>query len=175
MQVRDLLSAHSSWLSDTCITRIFEVVNKYQIERGASLYCVPSLLTSSLFLAASSDNSGRFARILFQSIVGERGRVSFPRALVLAMHVDKTHYITLLLLAALRKIYVYDSLTTSVQTKRAIQKLASAFHIENIKYRPTVQQSERPCKHCGVFVLGFSIGMCFDVEPVSDLTPFILS
>lgn len=168
-QVAELMSSNDAWLTGECITRCCERVNQYQFKRGVSIYCVNSINTESLL--ASRRDRGRFARILFNMVLGNANRPHFPKALVFCMHADRSHFITLVLIAALQQMNVYDSLITSSNTLAMIQEFAAALYLkaEAVIPRWMSPQTESPARHCAIHQMGCAIGAVHGILPhVSD-------
>jgi hypothetical protein len=149
------------------VRRIYEVVNRYQLDRGSPILCVDSAITHQLL--QSIGDPGKFARILFNCVLGGDGRTHYPRALVFCMHVDGSHYLTLLLVPAAKSLLVFDSLGTGAATKTLIAKLAVAFKLRpdgSVQPRKTVQQRETPRSHCAVHQIFIAIGACHRILPI---------
>ena len=119
-------------------------------------------------LLQNIGDPGKFARILFNCVLGGDGRTHYPRALVFCMHVDGSHYLTLVLVPAAKSLLVFDSLGTGASTKESIAKLAVAFKLrsDGVQHRKTVQQKENPRKHCAVHQIFIAIGACHRILPI---------
>ena len=166
-QVARILASGDNWLNDHAVRRIYEVVNRYQLGRGVPIYCVDSVITH--LLLTSVDDPRKFARILFNSILGGDDRTHFPWALALCMHVDLSHYLTLVLVPVVKNLLVFDSLRTSGPTKALIARLAVAFKLPagtSVQHHLTVQQREDPRVHCAVHQIFIAIGACHQILPV---------
>ena len=166
-QVARILASAEEWFNDHAVRRIYEVVNRYQLDRGSPIYCVDSAITHQLL--QNIGDPGKFARILFNCVLGGDGRTHYPRALVLCMHVDGSHYLTLVLVPVVKILLVFDSLGTGAPTKTSIAKLAVAFKLRpdgSVHHRKTVQQKETPRSHCAVHQIFIAIGACHRILPI---------
>ena len=168
-QVAERMSSEDAWLTGECNIRVFETVNQYQFTRGVSIYCVNSTITQSLL--QSRRDRRRFARIFFKMVLGNANRPHLPKALVFCMHVDGSHYITLLLIVASKKLDVYNSLKTGSKTLAMIEEFAAALYLNAgaVRHRWMSQQIETPLRHCAIYQMGCSIGAVHGILPtVSD-------
>ena len=135
------------------------------------IYCVDSIITH--LLLQHVDDPRKFAKFFFNCVLGENDRTHYPRALVFCMHVDLSHYLTLVLVPAAKSLLAFDSLTTSPATKALIAKLKVAFKLPpdgSVQHRRTVQQQEDPRTQCAVHQIFIGIGACHRILPlfVSD-------
>ena len=116
-------------------------------------YVLVSYLEPNVYVA-------EFAAKLFRSLLGYDSEL-WPKALGITMHLDYTHFCTLCLIATVQKLYVFDSLATSNDSRRKIGLLAERLRIpvSNVKYLPMVMQVEKPLVLCMDFSLGVLNGL----------------
>ncbi len=128
-------------------------INRVQLARKSKIFCLTDAVCINLLDPECDD--AEFAAKLFRSFLGFNFAL-WPKAVVMTMHLDDTHFCTLLLIATVRKLYVFDSLTTSESSRKKIGLLAKRLRItvSNVEYCPMVMQKEDPYVLCMDFSLG---------------------
>ena len=127
--------------------------NGVQLASKSKIYCLTDTVCTSL-LEPNVDDA-EFAATLFRSFLGYDFDL-WPKAVGITMHLDDSHFCTLCLIATVQKLYVFDSLATSNDSRRKIGLLAERLRISvsNVKYLPMVMQVEKPFVLCADFSLG---------------------
>ena len=154
------------WLNGDILTKMFLAMNKDQLERGLRVHCVNSHVTS--YLLRSRADPVAFAQQMISMVLG-RNLALHPNALVLALHAEECHFLTLFLNALRRKLYVYDSLITSSATWGIIKELATALRlnpeVDVVKGSMTMQEES---VHCLPYVVGAANGLRQHCFPRAD-------
>ena len=152
-------------------------LNVAQFAKGSKTYCVSDLVCAGL-LQPDMDDDVVFATKLFRTLLGYDSEL-WPKALGITMHLDLSHFCTLCLIATLQKLYVFDSLRTSDDSRGKIRLLAKRLRIDpaNVEYRSMVMQSEIPYTLCLYFSCGVLNGIRQDIipDPVSCSFFFVFS
>ena len=121
-----------------------------------------SCLTDTVCINLLEPNVGdaEFAAKLFRSFLGYNVDL-WPKAVGITMHLDGTHFCTLCLIATVQKLYVFDSLAISDDSRRKVGLLAERLRIDpaNVEYLPMVMQMEDPYVLCMDFSLGVLNGL----------------
>jgi hypothetical protein len=148
---------------------VFYAMNVEQVTEKRRIYCVDSRDTEALF-SLRADPHG-FAACLFNKILGGDTAL-FPKSLVMVKHVDQSHFVTLILLAGLKKMWVYDGLSISDTARASITEFAvQGFGIQsaNVEHRPMVRQTENPAYLCLDYAMCVANGarQCLLPVPVS--------
>ena len=138
--------------------------NGVQLASKWKIYCLTDTVCSSLLEPDVGD--AEFAATLFRSFLGYDFDL-WPKAVGITMHLDDSHFCTLCLIATVQKLYVFDSLATSNDSRRKIGLLAERLRIpvSNVKYLPMVMQVEKPFVLCADFSLGVMNGIRQGVVP----------
>ena len=138
--------------------------NGVQFASKSKIYCLTDSVCSNLLEPNVGDED--FAATLFRSFLGYDFDL-WPKAVGITMHLDGTHFCTLCLIATVQKLYVFDSLATSNDSRRKIGLLAERLRIpvSNVKYLPMVMQVEKPFVLCADFSLGVKNGIRQGVIP----------
>jgi hypothetical protein len=156
-QTQILLRSRMRWLNGDSLAKMFLAMNKDQMERGLPVHCVDSHVTSYLLRVRADPNA--FAKKLISIVLGQNPDL-FPNALVFAMHAEECHFLTLLLHALERKLYVFDSLISSSATWVIIKELATALRLnpEEDVIRGTMTMQDESV-HCLPYVVGAANGL----------------
>ena len=136
------------WWGADINTIIFSMMNVEQVNEKRRIYCVDSRVTEALFGLRADPLA--FAACLFNTILGGDPAL-FAKSLVMLKHVDKTHFVTLVMLATVKKMYVYDGLGMSDAARTSINEFAvQGFGIaaKDVEPRPMVRQLENPAFLC---------------------------
>jgi hypothetical protein len=143
---------------------VVRALNVAQFASKSKIYCVDDSVCAGL-LQPDMDDVG-FATKLFRTLLGYDSEL-WPKALGMTMHLDLSHFCTLCLIATLQKLYVFDSLRTSEDSRRKIGLLAKRLRIDpaNVEYRSMVMQSETPLTLCMYFSCGVLNAMCQLIIP----------
>ena len=133
-------------------------LNVAQFASKSNIYCVDDSVCAGLLQPDMDDVV--FATKLFRTLLGYDSEL-WPKALGMTMHLDLSHFCTLCLIATLQKLYVFDSLRTSEDSREKIGLLAKRLRIDpaNVEYRSMVMQSETPYTLCLYFSCGVLNGM----------------
>ena len=128
-------------------------MNGAQFASKSKIYCLTDAVCSSLLEPNVGD--AEFAMKLFRSFLGCNVDL-WPKAVGITMHLDGSHFCTLCFIATVQKLYAFDSLAISDDSRRKIGLLAERLRIpvSNVEYRPMVMQTEDPYVLCMDFSLG---------------------
>ncbi len=153
-----------SWGSSDIISFVVRAFNEVQFASKSKIYCLTDTVCSSL-LEPNVDDA-EFAAKLFRSFLGYNFDL-WPKAVGITMHLDDTHFCTLCLIATVQKLYAFDSLAISNDSRRKIGLLAERLRIpvSNVKYLNMVMQIEEPFVLCMDFSLGVMNGIRQHILP----------
>jgi hypothetical protein len=132
---------------------VVRAFNGVQLASKSKIYCLTD--TVCRYLLEPYVGDAEFAATLFRSFLGYDFDL-WPKAVGITMHLDDSHFCTLCLIATVQKLYVFDSLATSNDSRRKIGLLAERLRIpvSNVKYLSMVMQVEKPLVLCADFSLG---------------------
>ena len=138
--------------------------NGVQLASNSKIYCLTDTVCTSLLEPNVGEED--FAAKLFFLFLGYDFDL-WPKAVGITMHLDDSHFCTLCLIATVQKLYVFDSLATSNDSRRKIGLLAERLLIpvSNVEYLPMVMQVEKPLVLCADFSLGVMNGIRQGVVP----------